>query len=164
MSAKTNIIVSCPKEYLSAGDFEESKSITFAFESTPLGPNDFLTQQPTGCYSGARTLHQRSVMNFQSHLDRLVLGMQNKSFGPDGEPGSVQERLQPLRDSKKLFPLVKRLCKAGIERYFESAGPEDEAKLTILVSYDPATEVPVVKLHLSPLSVPRGPICEVTAA
>ncbi|KAJ9072456.1 hypothetical protein DSO57_1027356 [Entomophthora muscae] len=161
MSTKANIIVSCPSESFGPASLKDPKSIRFSFENTTLGPNDFLTQQPTGCYSGARTFKQRSVMNFQSHLNRLLLGMQNKSFGQDEEPSSVKERLQSLRDSNLLFPLVKELCKAGIGHYFEGATSEDEAKLTILVSYDANAELPVVKLHLSPLSVPKGPICEV---
>ncbi|KAF9970242.1 hypothetical protein BGZ73_007086 [Actinomortierella ambigua] len=155
-------------------------------KTTSKNGNSFLLEHPPGAYTGMRTIDQKGVLDFSGHVVRLANSLQQIHFhdphtdnstnnhpkNPNqpqdlldqtnnhsyagAEPPSVQQGLAPFRNVETLMQEA-RLLKPGPT----TRSILDEAKITLLCTWDFATGSPTFLAHFEPLKVPMTRRCKV---
>lgn len=130
---------------------------------SPRSGKETIQRHARGTYTGARTLNQKSIIDFQHHVDRICAASESSRMSSRSHlpvPGSV-EALNGARISvAELRQEVLQSVQAGLRRYFELV-PFGEARITIAVSLaqEPSESPFLLDVFVEPLPpLPKSPV------
>ncbi|KAI7896027.1 uncharacterized protein EV154DRAFT_493249 [Mucor mucedo] len=118
---------------------------------------DFILAYPSGAYTGMRTVHRDSIVEFNTHMSRITNSV-SQLFSKDKKAESV---MSPFRDVKQFEAMAVPMLKKGLEAYYNTVDETThsshpfEAKVSIVVTYSSEKEAPLFAAHFSQLhSIP----------
>ncbi|GBC02041.1 hypothetical protein RclHR1_04420011 [Rhizophagus clarus] len=173
-------------ERLKSSDEKNLDDPDCTINEVEVSSGDFLLKYPRGAYTSARTVKRKSVMDLQSHIDRMVHSLrlmkfiseevvptekcqddkENNSFEAE-ESSQVTRELISYRKSDTFKLMIIPLLRKGLSRYCEikeqnnKGECEDEIKITILVCYSFKEKRPILVAHFINLHSLKISSCKV---
>ncbi|KAF9276829.1 hypothetical protein BGZ68_009713 [Mortierella alpina] len=144
----------------------DSPSDNISVSYTDKGANAVLLDYPPGAYTAMRTFDRVGIMDFSGHVDRLVSSLSQIHF-PESEQADIAEAvtvrrgLAPYRDAETLKTEMAELVRAALKAYYQQSSGLDEAKVTVLCTWNTLTNEPLVIAQVEPLKIPTERRCKV---
>ncbi|KAI8061044.1 aminotransferase [Gongronella butleri] len=136
---------------------ETSAKAQYTTKQADMSFNDFIYSYPRGAYTGMRTVHRGSIVELDAHMKRIVNSVSLMKFagpGKDHESDQVAHAMESFRDrdafEAKLVPLLRHALGA----YYKAMPDVQEAKVSIMVTYDHEAHHPRFATHVTELHQP----------
>ncbi|CAO3570457.1 unnamed protein product [Mortierella alpina] len=142
--------------------------------TTPKSSQAMLLDYPAGSYTGMRTVNRTGILDFSLHTARLANSLRQIQFpgATAQEEQAVSAGLASLRQDEVMKKETMDLVRTGLRHYYKqlkedlprntgAAAGEEEVKVTVLCTWDPEEQQPVLAAHFEPLKGPSTPRCTV---
>ncbi|KAF9951491.1 hypothetical protein BGZ70_000952 [Mortierella alpina] len=143
--------------------------------TTPKSSQAMLLDYPSGSYTGMRTVNRIGILDFSVHTTRLANSLRQIQFpgATAQEEQAVAAGLASLRQDEVMKKETTNLVRTGLLHYYKqlkqdlpgntggTAAGGDDVKVTVLCTWDPEKQQPVLAAHFEPLKSPSTPHCKV---